>query len=427
MAELTGSLASIHLGALIRLLSGLGKSGDALLVLDDWTACLSFEGGRLIGVAIERDVGRSALEFVSMAMGSAEFQFWEGPPTLDANLPAHIDPIALCARSVPARWAAELPRPEAVPCLAPASSADGLDQTRALPLARSTLAVLLEVDGRRDVRRIVWRHGLQRTLQALDELRDLRMIAYASPDVADPAAAWVPVDAALTGQVERPKVDADASPLTRAARARAVALELGQALVVTAVLVGAIHLFIQNFRVDGVSMQPTFANGEALIVDRTAYFNVESSPLGALLPAAHASSGYVFGGPRRGDVVIFRAPPQPDTDYIKRVIGLPGEAILIQNGRVSVNGVVLDEPYVQFSADYVFPGNGEPVTVPAGTYFVLGDNRPESFDSHTGWVVPEENLIGRAWIRYWPPSAWGVVQASNSSLGAPEAASGPKR
>ena len=165
------------------------------------------------------------------------------------------------------------------------------------------------------------------------------------------------------------------------------------------VLIGALHLVIQNFRVDGVSMQPTFAAGEALIVDRTAFVSVGSA------------ERFLFGGPRRGDVVIFRAPPEPDTDYIKRVIGLPGESVLIQHGRVFIDGQVLEEPYVQSPADYTFPGDGQQVAIPAGAYFVLGDNRPESYDSHTGWVVPSDYLIGRVLFRYWPPSGWGVVEA----------------
>jgi signal peptidase I len=154
---------------------------------------------------------------------------------------------------------------------------------------------------------------------------------------------------------------------------------------------------------------------------------MDSTPLSRLAAADAGSGSYVFGGPQRGEVVVFRAPPEPDTDYIKRVIGLPGESILIQHGRVYVNGQALEEPYIRFPADYVFPGNGEPVTIPAGTYFVLGDNRPDSFDSHTGWVVPASNLIGRAWLRYWPPSSWGVVSAGNWSLDRPESASAPNQ
>jgi signal peptidase I len=209
---------------------------------------------------------------------------------------------------------------------------------------------------------------------------------------------------------------------------RSLVGDVGQAVVTTAVLVVALHSAIQNFRVDGISMQPAFAGGQALVVDRSAYFHIENTLLGQLWPTTRQGSvRYLFGGPQRGDVVIFRAPPQPDTDYIKRVIGLPGESILIRDGRVFVNGSMLQEPYVEFPADYSFPGDMQAVTVPDRTYFVLGDNRPESFDSHTGWVVPVDNLVGRAWVRYWPPTAWGVVQRANVALSPVESASSPPR
>jgi signal peptidase I len=84
--------------------------------------------------------------------------------------------------------------------------------------------------------------------------------------------------------------------------------------------------------------------------------------------------------------------------------------VLIRQGQVFINGQRLDEPYVNYPASYNFPPDGRPMIVPDGNYFVLGDNRPESFDSHLGWVVPVDNLIGRAWLRYWPPDELGVVQ-----------------
>jgi signal peptidase I len=110
-------------------------------------------------------------------------------------------------------------------------------------------------------------------------------------------------------------------------------------------------------------------------------------------------------------VVVFHAPPQPDTDYIKRVIGLPGDTVAVVGGRVMVNGTPLEEPYIEFPASYSFG----PVVVPDGNYFVLGDNRPESLDSHFGWFVPVDKLIGRAWIRFWPLSEAGVVQSGQPS------------
>jgi signal peptidase I len=191
----------------------------------------------------------------------------------------------------------------------------------------------------------------------------------------------------------------------------ALGAELAQAVVVTGVLVLGLRTVVQNFRVEGISMEPTFGGGQALIVNRAAYAHVENTPLAGMLPTTgQGSTSYLFGGPQRGDIAVFKAPPEPDADYIKRIIGLPGESVLIRQGQVFINGQRLDEPYVNYPASYNFPPDGEPMLVPDGNYFVLGDNRPESFDSHLGWVVPVDNLIGRAWLRYWPPDELGVVQ-----------------
>jgi signal peptidase I len=173
------------------------------------------------------------------------------------------------------------------------------------------------------------------------------------------------------------------------------------------------RLLVGSFRVEGISMLPTFQGGEALVINRAAYFHVDASPLARVLPTTHQGSvSYVFGGPRRGDIVVFHAPLQPDADYIKRIIGLPGETVVIRDGQVFIEGQRLDEPYIDFPATYDFPPGNQAIMVPDGSYFVLGDNRPNSADSHLGWFVPADNLIGRAWLRYWPPSQLGVFQSA---------------
>jgi signal peptidase I len=200
--------------------------------------------------------------------------------------------------------------------------------------------------------------------------------------------------------------------LARRATRALVGSEIARSLVLTGVLVVGIRSVVENFRVDGVSMQPTFAGGQVLVVNRAAYFHVDQTPLARILPTSNqGSTHYLFGGPQRGDVIVFHAPPQPDADYIKRVIGLPGETVLVRNGRVFINGVNIDEPYIKFPADYTFPADGQPLLIPDRNYFVLGDNRPESFDSHTGWLVPVDDLIGRAWIRYWPIDQARVLES----------------
>jgi signal peptidase I len=174
------------------------------------------------------------------------------------------------------------------------------------------------------------------------------------------------------------------------------AAELVQTVVVMGALFLSVHAVLQNFRVEGPSMQPTLTSGEFLWVNKAAYLEVNGQ--------------YVLGGPQRGDIAVLRSPDaSEDIDLIKRVIGLPGDHVRIAQGAVFINDRPLDEPYIRFRAAYDYPTNDRDVVVPAGQYFVLGDNRANSRDSHFGWFVPAENLIGRAWLSYWPPAAWGVM------------------
>jgi signal peptidase I len=175
---------------------------------------------------------------------------------------------------------------------------------------------------------------------------------------------------------------------------RRFAIEVLQTLVVVVLLFVGIRVIVQNFRVEGPSMQPSLTSGEYLWVNKAAY--------------AELDGHFVFGGPQRGDIAVLR-PPNEDLDLIKRVIGLPGDRVLIKNGKVSINGQALDEPYIRFAASYNYPPDGQPLTVPGSQYFVLGDNRANSRDSHFGWFVRADDMIGRAWLTYWPPASWGVM------------------
>lgn len=173
--------------------------------------------------------------------------------------------------------------------------------------------------------------------------------------------------------------------------------------------------------VEGPSMQPTLYAGERLLIDKVSYLRVDSTPLEGL---AGGNREFLLAGPQRGDVVILRpqtpirssqgdSPVFPfiagEEMLVKRLIGLPGDSILIRDGRVLVNDVPLNEPYVRYAASYTYPANGQPAVVPTGQYFVLGDNRPNSNDSHLGWFVPARDLVGRALLAFWPPTSWGVL------------------
>jgi signal peptidase I len=160
-------------------------------------------------------------------------------------------------------------------------------------------------------------------------------------------------------------------------------------VVETLVLTVVIFLVIQNFvaqpyRVEQESMQRTLEQGQYLLVDK-------------LTPRFDAYS--------RGDIVVFTPPnegAENATPFIKRVIGLPGDRVEIKSGGVLVNGKKLDEPYIYDRQSTEATGEQETFSVPAGTVFVMGDHRANSTDSRVFGPIPLSNVIGRAWLRYWP-------------------------
>jgi signal peptidase I len=188
---------------------------------------------------------------------------------------------------------------------------------------------------------------------------------------------------------------------------RAVLWEILQTIFLTLLIFMAVRTVVQNFKVEGSSMEPTLHSGQYLLINKIGYARLPE-PLAALLQRDGATNDYLFGGPQRGDIVVFRAPTQPDKDFIKRVIGVPGDTVEIRGGQVYINDQPIDEPYIRDRAPYVVPR----LVVPPNHYFVLGDNRPNSSDSHVWGLVPAENIVGRAWVSYWPPNLWGVVPSA---------------
>lgn len=189
---------------------------------------------------------------------------------------------------------------------------------------------------------------------------------------------------------------------------RSALVEILQTVILTLVIFFAVRSVVQNFRVEGASMLDTLHSGQYLLVNKVTYLDLEGTPLERLVaanPKDRDGPRYLFGGPQRGDIIVFEAPRSQDRDYIKRVIGLPGDEVRISRGRVLVNGDELDEPYIVHRAGYDHPKT----KVPDGHYFVLGDNRPNSSDSHLNWTVPSHDIIGKAWFSYWPPAEWGAV------------------
>ena len=189
--------------------------------------------------------------------------------------------------------------------------------------------------------------------------------------------------------------------------------ELIQTVALTLLIFVAMRSVVQNFKVEGTSMEPTLHHNEFLIINKAAYTRVDGTPFEHLV--AYASNGngtagpkFLFAEPARGEIIVFRYPQQPEKDFIKRIIGVPGDKVEVRAGRVYLNDRLIEEPYAREGATYDSP----PRAVPPGQYFVLGDNRPNSSDSHVWGFVPADNLIGKAWIAYWPPNQWGPVSAT---------------
>jgi signal peptidase I len=171
-----------------------------------------------------------------------------------------------------------------------------------------------------------------------------------------------------------------------------IVLDILETLILAVVLYFGINAVSVRVRVDGFSMNPTLQDGEYILVNRLAY---------------------KIGHPVRGDIVVFSFPMDPKQDLIKRVIGLPGESISVQDGKVMINGVPLEEPYIAAPPIY-----NDTWVVPEGQLFVLGDNRNESKDSHEWGFLPLENVVGRAILIYWPPPEWQVIDHATEASAA---------
>ncbi len=169
-------------------------------------------------------------------------------------------------------------------------------------------------------------------------------------------------------------------------------MEIMETVVFVGSLFIVVYLFIlQPNQIKGASMEPTFYNGNYIFTSKVTY---------------------KMRNPQRGDVVVFHSPRNPDIEYIKRVIGLPGDTILIENQQVYVNGQKIDEPYIS-AATTLIPGNfvqeGVPIEVPEDHYFVMGDNRPRSSDSREFGPIPVSSIVGQVFFRYFPTDALGPV------------------
>lgn len=190
---------------------------------------------------------------------------------------------------------------------------------------------------------------------------------------------------------------------------------IAKEIVITGLLVIFVFIFItlslQNTIVVGPSMLPTIKDDQRIFVNKMVYLRFDRDGVQKFMPWIDDSSNpvtYPFHAPRRGEIVVFHPPGQPNTEFIKRVIGIPGDKVSIRRGQVILNGAPLDEPYVVYKS--FSNETRDQVTVPEGTFFVMGDNRSQSEDSRSFGPVPQVNVIGKAWLTYWPRSEWGFIR-----------------
>lgn len=161
-----------------------------------------------------------------------------------------------------------------------------------------------------------------------------------------------------------------------------VVREIVETLLLTFFIFWLVNSFVGRYRIDGSSMNPTLQDGQYLLINNFSYYLNE---------------------PDHGDIIVFKH-PSSDLNLIKRVIGVPGDHVEIHDRQVTVNGILLTEPYIQ--AEPTYSGDW---TVQSDEFFVLGDNRNSSSDSHSWGFLPEENIIGKAMVVYWPITDWEMV------------------
>lgn len=182
-------------------------------------------------------------------------------------------------------------------------------------------------------------------------------------------------------------------------------LDIIETLVIALSIFLVVYLFfMQPHQVNGQSMVPSFQSGEYVLTDKISYR---------------------MRDPQRGEVVVFHAPEAANCptgtgcDFIKRVIALPGESVEVKDNHIYVNGRVLPEEYIpaDFETQAGEYTRGRTITIGAGEYLLIGDNRPYSSDGRAWGPVPKDQIVGRAFFRYWPPNVAGKIEKANYGVG----------
>jgi signal peptidase I len=190
------------------------------------------------------------------------------------------------------------------------------------------------------------------------------------------------------GSLQKDKIEYNETNLKKFLTKKDI-LEIVITIVIAAIFFVGYRLSFQTYIVHYTSMEPNYQNNEWTIVNKIAY---------------------KFHAPERGDIIVFYPPISPNMPFIKRIIGLPGEIVEIKDGTVYIHKqdgsvITLQEPYVKESFTYSYTSS----VIPPNEYFVLGDNRDISEDSHYGWFASRDKIVGKEWINIWPPHLWSTA------------------
>ncbi len=177
--------------------------------------------------------------------------------------------------------------------------------------------------------------------------------------------------------------------------------EILETLALAVVVFILVHGSAQNFKVEGSSMSPTLEERQYLLVNKLIYFRLDQERLSRIIPfwrVDEATESRPFRFPKSGEIIVFQFPLEPKRDFVKRVIGVPGDVVEIVGGEVRINGAVVHEPYLRYR-DSLDMGR---IQLRDREYFVMGDNRQRSNDSRSWGPVPEDYIVGKVWLVYWP-------------------------
>ena len=180
-----------------------------------------------------------------------------------------------------------------------------------------------------------------------------------------------------------------------------LAREILEAVLLALVVLIVLQATVRNFKVEGSSMAPTLESGQFLVVDQASFLKFDRERLSRVVPfwkVDDAEPEFVFTPPERGEIIVFRYPRDTTKDFVKRVLGLPGETVEVRSGTVYVNGEAIREQYLRRLDGSSVP----PLILGEKEYYVIGDNRRNSNDSRAWGAVPEESIVGRVWLVYWP-------------------------